>query len=218
MTLFRTREVRCANCQTTSARSLLMSTHAKGYPDLDDRPSRPARFTMDAWLQQCPSCGYVAASLDDANDKGRHFVATTDYQALLSETQSGPAAVRRFYLRALLDDLAGNRERAFCNKLAVAWLADDQNDDARAKQMRIEASEHLTGRRNLVLTIRIQMIDVYRRSSSWAEARAAISSIKDEQLSDRHRSIIKFQTERVIGQDTKRYTVEDALKAYPIGP
>lgn len=216
MTLYRTLEVRCANCQTPSARSLLMSTHARGSPDLDDRPSVPARFTMDAWLQQCPSCGYVAARLDDANDEGRHFVASADYQSLLLETQSRPAAARRFYLRALLDHLAGNRERAFCNKLAAAWLADDQHDDARAKQMRIEASEHLTGCRNLALTTRIQMIDVYRRSSGWTEARAVISSVNDEQLSDRLRSIIKFQTERVLGQDTKRYTVEDALKAYPI--
>src|SRR5882757_6393410 len=101
MTTFDERTVQCFCCDKTSSQQVLMSTNRFGSPDLDQRPPEMMRSTIGAWLQECPSCGYVAKDLQKGDAAERQLVSSEAYRAL----RAGPHVSRlscRFLLGAAL--------------------------------------------------------------------------------------------------------------------
>ena len=79
MTTTRDFDKKCAVCTKTSPQTVLMSTSAWGYSDLDLRPSEMQRSSMFAWLQECPHCGYVAVNLENELEVSSDLLKSNEY-------------------------------------------------------------------------------------------------------------------------------------------
>lgn len=209
MTTFDERTVRCSCCGTDSSQQILMSTNQMGSADLDQRPPEMMRSTMDAWLQECPSCGYVAKDLQKGEAGERQFVSSEVYQAL----RIGPHASLlscRFLLGAALARFRNDREQAFYHTLSAAWIADDFGMAELAREWRRQAAGHVrseTGSPDL----RLRLLDVLRRCGAWDDAGLLAAEMMAEPLEHPLPGIIRFQLGKISERDDKCYSVEDAL-------
>src|ERR1044072_678127 len=79
----------CAQCGQESEHIVILSTNTFGTPDLDLRPARMKRDTMDCWVQECPHCRYVAQSLDDKTPGAQEVTEGQDW-ARLTEKAAVP--------------------------------------------------------------------------------------------------------------------------------
>ena len=80
MSTMRPMDVTCRVCKKKSEQIILTSTNSFGSPDLDLRPPEMQRSTMCFWVQRCPSCGYVASSIDDSTNATRDYLNSDDYK------------------------------------------------------------------------------------------------------------------------------------------
>ncbi|SPP93084.1 protein of unknown function [Bradyrhizobium vignae] len=158
MTNDRKSNVRCFCCGQTSEQSVLLSTNEIGSRDIDQPPSGMERFNMSVWLQECPTCGYVAPDISDGDDRDRLFVQTERYAAL----REGPHFSRRssrFLLRAAIDVARDDFERASVNTLCAARDADDCALGEVASGLRKIASRYLVGRSVPSVNLRLMSLD-----------------------------------------------------------
>jgi hypothetical protein len=140
MTILGSTEVTCAICAESSEHTTIVSTNAFGSADLDLRPPEMKRSTMTYWLQECPSCGYSASSIDEAHRDARTGMESAAFQAL----QSGPlnqTLTGRLLKASLLSEKCGDTQSAADFALWAAWAADDANDDNGARNYRGKAAD-----------------------------------------------------------------------------
>ena len=200
----------CGCCGKRSDHWVLLSTNSSGSADLDQRPPEMERDTMEMWLQECPSCGYVAPSIDQGDEIDRANAASPEYRALVSG--SFPSSLeRRFRLRAGLVAQRGDAESAFSNALCAAWAADDHGTPERASEHRIKAASYVCGRAGVSLDTRLRLLDVLRRSSRWEAADGLASELKSEELEYPFDAIIDFHLDKIAQRDGGCYTIEEAL-------
>ena len=217
MTTGKEQNVRCACCGERSKHWVLWSTTSIGSADLDQRPPGMKRHTMGSWLQECPSCGYAAFSIDKADEEDRTLVNAPAYRRLLSETFPSPEQ-RRFMLRAALVDMKGNAESAFSNALCAAWIADDRHQPRQASELRIKAAGYIAGRTEISFDTRLRLLDVYRRASAWDAAQKLAAELKAEELEYPCGEIVGFHLERITSGDSGTYTIAEALDGRPHPP
>lgn len=217
MTTGKEEKVRCACCGGRSKHWVLWSTTSIGSADLDQRPPGMQRHTMDSWMQECPSCGYAAFSLDKADEEDRALVNAPAYRRLLAETFPSPGQ-RRFLLRAALADMKGDAESAFSNALCAAWIADDRRQPQQASELRIKASVYVAGETGISFDTRLRLLDVYRRASAWEAARKLAAELKAAELEYPCGEIVDFHIEKIASADSDTYTIAEALDGRPPPP
>jgi len=219
MTDYDRRKLRCYCCGGTSDQTVLLSTNSSGYRDLDQRPSGMARATNAAGLQECPFCGYVAFDLDKGDPTARSFLDTPAFRAVAEDPGPEPDE-RRYLVRAAFDACRGDVAAAFHATLRAAWCADDRNQPARAADYRLRAAAHLAGRRTTSIDLRLLLLDVLRRASSWEAAEALCREMAAEDLEYPFAEIVAFQADKVAARDNGRYTLDQPLagKPEPISP
>lgn len=211
MTVVEEEKVRCFCCGDTSRQRVLLSSNEFGSRDLDQRPAKMMRSTMDAWLQECPSCGYVARDLKTGDANDRAFVETKEYQSL----RDGPHATRlscRFLLRAVLDAKRGDLESAFQSTLCAAWDADDRKLTEIARGQRRRASTYLADHIGASPDLQLRLLDVLRRASDWERASSLAAKLMETDLEYPLSAVACFQAAKIKLMDDSRYTVADALQ------
>ena len=213
MTTYDARKLRCHCCGKTSDQSVLMSTNSFGSRDLDQRPPEMMRSTLASWLQECPFCGYVAASIEKFNETARTFVGTPALQALCADPSPDPIT-RRFLVRAAIDAHGGDMESAFTHTLSAAWVADDSSRPADATALRLRAAAHVEGT-TAPLDTRLVLLDVLRRASSWEAADRLADLLAAEQPGHPYDVIVSFHRRKIGQGDNGRYTIADALAETP---
>lgn len=201
----------CYCCGKRSKQTSLLSTNSFGSPDLDQRPAGMARATIESWLQECPYCGYVAGNIEHGDAKARAFLDTDEFRAASLEPVAEPAA-RRFLVRAAQDAYEGDRRGAFRHTLSAAWISDDSRQASQATAYRLRAAEHLGDYPIRSIDIRLELLDVLRRASSWERAAALADELAAEGLEHPFSAIVSFHRRKVAGKDAGRYTIEEALR------
>jgi|GEM_PF-918295 len=135
MSTFMEKQVVCAVCGKTSVQTELGSCSVFGEPDLDFRPAEMLRSTMEAWVQECPHCGYVAVDIQ----KKPRLKETVLRQLYADAKGSGtlPELALTFEKYALYlerrKDLAGSIRHHLC----AAWVCDDEEDKESAARLRV---------------------------------------------------------------------------------
>lgn len=213
MTTYDTQTLRCYCCGRTSEHSVLMSTNSFGSRDLDQRPPQMMRSTMASWLQECPSCGYVAADIKTGDAKVQSFVGTPAFQALCAASSPDPA-VRRFMVRAVIETHNGDMESAFTHTLSAAWIADDRGRSSEAAALRLRAAAYIEGTA-ASLDTRLVLLDVLRRASNWEAAEALVDQLAAAKLEDPYAAIVSFHRSKIERRDSCCYTIADALADTP---
>lgn len=209
MTTFDQRTVCCSCCGKNSLQQILMSTNQMGWADLDQRPPEMMRSTMGAWLQECPSCGYVAKDLRKGDAGEREFVGSDGYQAL----RTGPHVSLlscRFLLAAALARFRNDREEAFYQTLSAAWVADDLGMPDFARKLRRQAADHVLSEAGSP-DLRLRLLDALRRGAAWDDAALLAAEMMAEPLEHPMPRIVRFQFGKISERDDNCYSVEDAL-------
>jgi len=210
MTDYDKRKRKCYCCGMASERWELMSSNSFGSRDLDQRPPGMFRSTVDAWLQECPYCGYVAPSIDKGDANARSFVETPEFRAASLDPLAEPAS-RRFLVRAAQDAFYGDRRSAFLNTLRAAWVADDSGRASDATALRLRAAGHLGEGPLTSLDTRLLLLDVLRRAASWHAAAALIAELMAEELEHPFADIVAYHRRRIEVRDSGRHTIAEAL-------
>lgn len=168
-------DVRCAVCSLLSRKASLSRAGAFGPPDLDLRPHGPARWALPFEVQRCRGCGYCAESLGQAPVGAGEVVESAVYRHVLERSKL-PRLACELFCAALVDEAAGEKERAAWRFLKAAWACDDQDARAQARICRERSAEMFlrsleTGEveapQAIVLTL---SADVWRRAGRFDEA------------------------------------------------
>ena len=138
MTTMHQEEVTCAVCGAAQTVMELGSTNAFGSMDLDTRPPEMRRSTIDLWVHECESCGFVSEQLSEASDAERVVVRSGRYRAEL-ERKDRPRMASRFVCRALLREAEGDLVNAGWRRLHAAWVCDDEEQADEAREQRMSA-------------------------------------------------------------------------------
>ena len=202
---------KCAVCTKTSPQTVLMSTSAWGYPDLDLRPSEMKRSSMFAWLQECPHCGYVAFDIEDEMEAPSDFLKSDEYLTCEGYELKSDLA-RRFFRHSLISEAGRNYRLQFFSLLHCAWKCDDAGD-VLAVEMRkraLKAKARFDAEVDEKDNLKLIRADLLRRSLQFDEL---ISEFRDVILEDELKNdIISFQMDLAIRKDSSCYTVEDLPK------
>lgn len=126
-------EVTCATCGQKSRQVRIGQTEACGWPDLDGRPAPPWRSTMEHWLQECPTCGYIAGDITWPAQKTVH---KPEPGRRLSDMLTDSPLAARFVQYAGCLSYEGNSSGACDYFLYAAWVYDDLKKATRARTMR----------------------------------------------------------------------------------
>lgn len=135
MSTFVEKEVVCALCGKVSVQEEFGSCSIFGEPDLDFRPPKMLRFTMKAWVQECPHCGYAA---DEIKIKPRMKKALL---MQLYEDAKWPDTLPRWALSFVKYALYLERKKDMAgsinNYMCAVWICDDEKDEPDANMLRI---------------------------------------------------------------------------------
>jgi hypothetical protein len=209
--------VTCAACGTASEQRRATGIDTVGFPDLDLRPPEMRRSTMHTWLQECPSCGFVAPDISKSDDIERAAMHGPEWNALLAGRGGADALSNRFERRAFLERAGAKDGLAAFRMLCAAWDADDRKDVAGAKAYRAKAvplfEAALDGPPSPQLAVdwTMQLVDVLRRLRRWDEADTLNDRLFDE---DRMtiRAVAAFNARMIQEGDDARFGMGIALE------
>lgn len=216
-----TETVTCRACGATSEQEKLAGTTSFGWPDLDLRPPEMRRSTMRVWLQECPSCGFVAADLSKVSDAERNaikgHVAGPMWEEFLAGRDGPDALAKRFERRAFIEWQTNRQGLAGYRMLCAAWDADDRGDLAGAKDYREQAAVFLEVAlandpdAKEATDWTIQLVETLRRLGSFDKAEEYADRLIGN-ASAKIDAIGRFQLRMILELDTNRYTMGDALE------
>ncbi|MGD9738731.1 MAG: hypothetical protein AB7O56_10735 [Bauldia sp.] len=216
MTTINPISVTCAVCGTTSEQQRLANVESYGWPDLDLRPPEMRRSTMPVWLQDCPSCGFVAPDLAKASDADKAALDAPAWRELVAARDGAPLA-NRFERRALIEGATAQAGLAAYRFLCAAWDADDRDDADSASAYRsqaaasfIEALDEMPDAKEAT-DWTIQLVDVLRRIGRFDEAEAYCDRLIGNAL-PKVDAIARFQIRMILEGDSARYTMAIAME------
>lgn len=193
MTSFSDIELKCALCGARSDHLELASTNTFGPPDLDLRPPEMRRSTMLHWLQRCPSCSLVAEDIEHPPPAAERILRSDAYLQILAD-EAIPELSRVFQCHALICEADGEFGGAFQWMLAAAWVADDANMSDLAIALRLKAVAYFDQKQDVIVDEKFRLLDVLRRSGSWARADELIERLASEITEKYPRQILEFQS------------------------
>ncbi|MCW5715234.1 MAG: hypothetical protein KIT43_12040 [Bauldia sp.] len=216
MTTIVTETVTCRSCGTASEQEKLAGTTSFGWPDLDLRPPEMRRSTMRLWLQDCPSCGFVAADLSNASDAEKDAIKGERWNDAAADRAGPDALTKRFARRAIIETHLGRHGLVGFRLLCAAWDAEDRGD-ASANDYRGDAVAHLGTALSddpdakEATDWTLQIVDALRRSGRFEEAEEYADRLIGH-ASAKIDAIGRFQLRLILDDDSRRYTMGDALE------
>ncbi|MGV8840253.1 MAG: hypothetical protein ACWA6X_08100 [Bauldia sp.] len=214
MTTFGRQDVACGVCGAPSVQTVITSTNRMGYADLDLRAPPMERGTIHAWLQECPSCGFVSTDIASASDAEKAAARSGTAPPAAVRPDDGIGLMRRFQRRAAIDDACGDLRAAGFRSLNAAWVADDQLLAAAADRRREAAGYY---ERHLATDppaeeahhIALMLVDILRRSEAWDAAAAHCDRLAGQATAPIIQSIVRFQSRAIAARDSAAHTLNE---------
>lgn len=217
MSKMRRGRVICVVCGQKSRQLRIISVSAFGSPDLDTRPPKTARWTIDAWIQRCPHCGYCASDLSENRRNAKRSIATTKYKAQLCNPRNHKLA-NSFLCKAIIDEASNDLSAATWALINAAWTCDDKDQTDEATECRAKAAAMFEkaeqagqGVAKKDGTNILILADLFRRSGQIEKAMLIGNKIDPQLLKKRIRRLLDIQTKLAQRGDRSCYTVADAL-------
>ncbi len=218
MTTLTPREKTCALCGETNLFAEVGSSNRFGFSDLDSRPAEMIRSTLPFWVQCCPSCGYCAPDISEAEAGAAEIVHSSPYMEQRASTRC-PELANHFLCRAFIENALDHYAEAGWAALHAAWACDDARNRAAAIACRKKAIELLRGAQSRGVSFAPEpaaeqavLADLLRRSREFE----AVEAICLEGLKANPSAILVqvLEYERALARrrDGKCYTVEQAAQ------
>jgi hypothetical protein len=220
MTLIMPTQEICACCGDECKVSVLISTNARGLPDLDSRPPPMQRNTVFNWLHECRGCGYCAPDLGEALPGTAEIVRGDDFQSKvpprflddnprpLFKATGVPGAALRFERWALLCAAQGDNPAIVKAYIHAAWAADDAGRDDHAARFRTEAASRLQALLDRGADPHAQrgfsallLADLWRRAGAWDRAVAATRRGLALCAADAIARALSYELELIVARD-----------------
>lgn len=171
---------------------------------------------MLAWVQECPSCGYVARQLSDApKNVTKEYLQSAAYKNCDGLHFTSDLAAR-FYRESKNYLLNGDILQAYLSLVKAAWACDDDKDEHNAVQCRIAAVSMANECLATPLTDQVkegilrQKADLLRRSGQFERLIAEYSDVTlTEEINN---TVLKFELYCADRKDTACYTLQDAVE------
>ena len=212
--------VRCALCGADSAQNALSSTSTFGPPDLDLRPSGPARWALQFQIQRCPRCGYCAEQIGQRTRGARRVVGSIVYRDVLDKARM-PGLARQYFCAALVAEAAELRDTSASHFLSAAWACDDAGATEQARVCRDRAAEmfaaaiewgDVPSESPVVHGVRADML---RRAGRYAEALDALDAARpmdaDDDEPTQAATVLAYIRELAEAGDDRAHSVAEAF-------
>lgn len=198
----------CAVCGKTHTYQEIGSTNCFGPSDLDLRPAPMQRWTMHAWVQTCPDCGYTAARVDEPTEADKEWLAGEVYRTCAGRRFASDLAADfyRCYMNAMREF---REETAMLALVHAAWACDDEGDEEMAKMCRREAADLFGIVRCDSDNYLVLRADLLRRSGQFDKLIEIYKDIHSE--NEMVEKILRFEEQRAEAHDTRRYTVANVM-------
>ena len=142
MTITYQSDVICIVCGHSSKQTNIGSSGQYEAPDLDTRPGRIYRYSMQYWVSKCPQCGYCNSRLDKAPDGIEEIINSNRYKEILAGASGFHLAVA-FTAQAYIYETLGDLPLAIWAQIHAAWAWDDGRIEGAATECRLKAYELL---------------------------------------------------------------------------
>jgi len=176
MTLMYSKKKKCAVCRKRSKYSLLKSTNASGYIDLDTRKPEMERSTIDLWVQRCSSCGYCAPDISERMLNAKIIVQSDSYKKQLNDPEF-PRLANSFLCCSIIQENTEEYTDVGWSNIYAAWACDDadliiQSQNCRAKAVVLlqKAKENEQMYAPDTISEVVIMVDLLRRSCQFEKA------------------------------------------------
>ena len=170
---------------------------------------------MRAWVQRCPHCDYCAPALSEQSGD-LSLISTLAYQNVLNDERY-PELARQFLAGALL--IANTDPAAAAHaRLHAAWVCDDQEQPASARECRNLAADCLSRLKPFEKNEQgigrgIILVDILRRAGRFAEAAAECEELaRRPRLKEILKQVLQFESRLIASQDCEAHLVSDATQ------
>ncbi len=118
----------CTVCGASSTHREITSTSAFGSPGLDARPPPPHGYSIDMWIQMCPSCGYCAPDISEQTPRASDIMRSDAYRHRLQDPEF-PKLANAFLCHSILEEMSSHYANAAWPTIHAAWACDDASRD-----------------------------------------------------------------------------------------
>jgi hypothetical protein len=201
----------CAICGNESKQTILTSSSSFGPPDLDFRPSAPAKIMNKYLIHKCPKCGYCNNNLSEEIPGSFKKIKEPQYKRLLKQWGM-PRKAKQFLCHAYLI-LDSNKKSAFNSYLQASWICDDwffSTKSERCRRLAISVIEELDPTPNSEEgTIEVLIyIDLLRRVGEFHLAKLECDKLlENNKLPELLKDIVDLQLDLIRNQDREVHRV-----------
>ena len=140
MTLIGLNPKKCAVCGHEGKFPVMHSYTIFENSDLDGRPGEMLRGTMWTWVERCLNCNYCGRRIEHVEDERfTQMVYEASYQQLFQNIKEEIELVVAFKAASYLQEKVENWKSAAKFALYVAWIWDDEENEAEAIRARKRA-------------------------------------------------------------------------------
>ncbi len=230
------RKKKCAICGETSSQPYVRLPQRHGSPDLDTRPPADVRFTIDTWVQTCPSCGYCFLDIAKRAPEAESTIRSEAYLKQL-ESQEFSKLANHFLCWSAIEENAGNFSGSGWACIHAAWICDDaadfkklygnvsgskmgdRDEGAAASLCRLKAIRLLKTAREEGQGFGAQpgaeealMADLLRRISRFGSAATMVQCGLDLNPTGVIDTVLHYEKELAARGDTDVHTISEAIK------
>jgi len=216
-TIFPTSRI-CGLCRSDTEQLVMGSTTTFGSPDLDFRPPPLLRDSLEAWIGECPGCGYCAPDVSKRSRGAGKVVRGRRYREQLRGTSS-PQLANRFLCWSMIQQEAGQIAEAGWAALHAAWVCDDGNGFASAaiacRRRSVELLGEAKARGQKFCRYAGEedalLVDLFRRTNQMDHARRVCRRRLQQRPSKNARTILQFQVVLIESGDTLAHSVGEII-------
>ena len=208
---------RCGVCGFESEYKGISSTNCRGSNDLDTRRPEMERFTIFAWVQRCPNCGFCNSDVSKTMKSAQLSIDREEYKNQLNDP-AYPTLANSFLCTAIFYRSRGVLSRSTWALIHAAWVCDDAGKLEQASTCRKKAADMLVfaqendqpiftdDRSNAAI-----LVDLLRRSGQAERAREILATQTDISGADVISRVLSFQKVLLERNDVTCHTVAEAL-------
>ena len=204
MTTLHSTTKKCINCGCMNRYQVVGSTIALDSPDLDTRPAPLQRETIEYGVERCSNCNYASSDIEEKIKFDANILKSEQYIKILKS--SYPELAKSYMLASVIKDSINDYISSAMLMLNACWVLDDNKVDA--KKTRIVTAK-LFEKTELDETIRMIMIDLYRRAEDFSKAKELIKETYDFIEDGLHKRILMCEEKLVDNKDSSCHTCSE---------
>ncbi len=204
MTTLHSTTKKCINCGYMNRYQVVGSTIALDSPDLDTRPAPLQRETIEYGVERCSNCNYASGDIEEKIKFDANILKSEQYIKVLKS--SYPELAKSYMLASIIKESVNDYIAAGMLMLNACWVLDDNKIDA--KRTRIVTAK-LFEKSELNETIRMIMIDLYRRAEDFLKAKELIKETYNYIEDGLHKRILLCEEKLVNNADSSCHSCSE---------